>query len=278
MKLFIKCLPYFISLIVAFIILMVGMFVKNQYVSSLLNSISASFFAIPLIFIFYQKVENYSKNKLNKEIFEYCQIGVNDEILSISNQIHKIIHPLQGYKYKNSIFEILNLSKNQLEDILKNNEFLGFQVYKHWEVTINHLEKLLENPLILRNFDDDIIKCVISILKHIYRLGNLLDNKDLYYDTGKYSTEYIVVKGTDINKENKLYPDRYLLMKPIDQEHSIVVDFGDLYKHNKEKCLKIFKINDKYISILALELSKLLNNFNTWKKLTSNQLITPSIY
>lgn len=278
MKLFIKCLPYFISLIVAFIILMVGMFVKNQYVSSLLNSISASFFAIPLIFIFYQKVENYSKNKLNKEIFEYCQISVNDEILSISNQIHKIIHPLQGYKYKNSIFEIFNLSKNQLEDILKNNEFLGFQVYKHWEVTINHLEKLLENPLILRNFDDDIIKCVISILKHIYRLGNLLDNKDLYYDTGKYSTEYIVVKGTDINKENKLYTDRYLLMKPIDQEHSIVVDFGDLYKHNKEKCLKIFKINDKYISILALELSKLLNNFNTWKKLTSNQLITPSIY
>lgn len=273
MKLFIKCLPYFISLIVAFIILIIGMFVKNQYVSSLLNSISASFFAIPLIFIFYQRVENYSKNKLNKEIFEYCQIGVNNEILSISNQIHKIIHPLKGYKYKDSIFEIFNLSESQLEEILKNNEFLGFQVYKHWEVTINHLEKLLENPLILRNFDDDIIKCVISILKHIYRLKNLLDGKDLYYDTGKHSTEYIVVKGTDINKENKLYPDRYLLMKPIDSKHSVVIDFGDIYQYNKDKYLKVFKINDKYVSILALEICTLLKDFNTWNKLIGNQLI-----
>lgn len=273
MKLFIKCLPYFISLIVAFTILIIGMFVKNQYVSSLLNSISASFFAIPLIFIFYQRVENYSKNKLNKEIFEYCQIGVNNEILSISNQIHKIIHPLKGYKYKDSIFEIFNLSESQLEEILKNNEFLGFQVYKHWVVTINHLEKLLENPLILRNFDDDIIKCVISILKHIYRLGNLLDGKDLYYDTGKHSTEYIVVKGTDINKDNKLYPDRYLLMKPIDSKHSVVIDFGDIYQYNKDKCLKVFKINDKYVSILALEICTLLKDFDTWKKLIGNQLI-----
>ena len=76
-----------------------------------------------LIFIFYQCVENYSKSKLNKEIFEYCQIGVNDEILSISNQLHKIIHPLQGEKYKNSIFEIFNLSENQITEILKNNKF-----------------------------------------------------------------------------------------------------------------------------------------------------------
>jgi len=272
MKLFIKCLPYLISLLVAFIMLTIGMLVKNQYISSLLNGISASFFAIPLIFIFYQKVENYSKNKLNKEIFEYCQIGINQEILSISNQIHKIIHPLEGYKYKGSMLQVFNFSLDELEKIIRTNEFLGFQVYKHWEVSINHLEKLLENPLILRNFDDDIIKCVISILKRIYRLGNLLDDEDLYYETGKYSTEYNIIKGTDFNEENQVYPDRYLLMKTIDKEHSIVVDFGDIYKYNKEKCLKIFKINDKYISILAFELMGLLHDFDTWIKLTNNSL------
>lgn len=146
-------------------------------------------------------------------------------------------------------------------------------MYKHWEVTINHLEKLLENPLILRNFDDNIIKCVISILKHIYRLESLLDNKDLYYDTGKHSKEYILVKGTDINRENKLYPDRYLLMKPIDNKHFIVIDFGDIYQYNKDKCLKVFKINDKYVSILTLEICTLLKDFNTWNKLIGNKLI-----
>lgn len=270
MKQLIKSLPYLISLLVAFIILLIGYFVKNPYVSGLFNSISASFFAIPLIFIFYQCVENYSKSKLNKEIFEYCKIGINNEVLSISNQLHKIIHPLQGYKYKNSIFEIFNLLENQIIEILQNNEFLGFQIYKHWDVSIKHLEKLLENPLILKNFDDEIIKCVISILTHIYRLGIMLDNKDLYTETGKKTTEYIVIKGTDINEENKIYPDRYILMKPIDNEHSVVVDFGDIYEYNTAKCLKIFKINEKNVSKLAFELFILLNNFKKWYKLTGN--------
>lgn len=273
MKQLIKSLPYLISLLVAFIILIIGYFTKNSYVSSLLNSISASFFAIPLIFIFYQCVENYSKSKLNKEIFEYCQIGVNDEILSISNQLHKIIHPLQGEKYKNSIFEIFNLSENQITEILKNNKFLGFQVYKHWEVSINHLEKLLENPLILKNFDDEIIKCVISILKHIHRLEIILGNKDLYIETGEKTTEYILVKGTDISEENKIYQDRYLLMKPLGNGRSVVVDFGDIYKYNKDKCLKIFKLNKKNISVLALELFLLFNDFKNWNKLTGKPLI-----
>lgn len=273
MKQLIKSLPYLISLLVASIILIIGYYVKNSYVSSLLNSISASFFAIPLIFIFYQCVENYSKSKLNKEIFEYCQIGINNEILLISNQLHKIIHPLQGCKYKNSVFEIFNLSEEQITEILKNNEFLGFQVYKHWEVAIKHLEKLLENPLILKNFDDEIIKCVISILKHIYRLEIMLGNKDLYVETGNTSTEYTIIKGADINEENKICPDRYLLVKPMKNNHSVIVDFGDIHKYNIDKCLRIFKLNDKSLSSLALELFLLLKDFKEWNKLTGNQLI-----
>lgn len=272
-KVILKSLPYLGSFIAGTVLFLIG-FIFEGNVNSILLNLSASFIAIPLIFLFYQSIENYSKRKLNREIMDYAKLHVDNEILSIINQLQKIIYPLDK---KDSSFSGINkflaLKKEDLAEIIKINEYLGFQVFKHWEITENKITEILKHPLSVKYFDDELIICIISILKNIRTIQNIQKQEGLYFDTDKLAKNFKIVNGSQLNPDNEKYPDRCLLLKELKDDKFLVLDFGDISLYNMSKTLHYFKINPKFVNIFSEAIYNILQEFNKWGSLTGNEFI-----
>lgn len=232
------------------------------------------FFAIPLIYLCYQVIHNRSQKRLNKEAFEYRKMEVDREILSIINQLQKIVYPLEERDFSTKgISEFLSIGKHHLKEVLSKNEYLGFQIFKKWEVSEDNLHKVLENSFMLKRLQNEQIASIISIIKSLRNLESVQQSEELYARTDKKATSYKIVSGKELNEENIKFPDRYLLLKDLGDNKSQVADFGDFPPYNINKLLQIFTIKEKYLETYSSSILDLIGEINIWVDLTGGEFI-----
>jgi len=268
-----KISPYFASILAGFLFCFIGLRLNGD-IKGVFISISAAFFAIPLIYLFYQVAQNLSKKRLNKEIFDYAKMQVDREVLSIINQLNKIVYPLKEKDFSASAISIfLSFEKDELKEVLSNNEYLGFQVFKKWEVSEENLNDMLKNSYILARLSDEQIISIILIIKKLRLLEKIQKSEDLYIKTGKKATSYKIVAGKELNEANIKFPDRYLLLQDLENGKSFVADFGDFYLYNVDKLLQYFKINESYLEDYTESILQLIIEINNWVDLTGGEFV-----
>lgn len=269
----IKSIPYFAALITGGFFYFLANYLNNKYYDLLIN-IAAAFFAIPLLYLFYETARSFAHKKLNKEIFDYAKMQVDRELVSIINQLRKIVFTLENKELsKESVNEFLSVNEEDIEHNLNTNKYLGFQVFKHWEFNEIALHDLLKNTFILGKMEDQQIISVIGILKSLRNLEAIQKSNELYIETNDTAKGYKVQSGVEMNPENKKYPDRYILLKHLSEDRFIVQDFGDIHKYNLEKCLKYYKVNNKITKFYAEVILDLLKDINTWLDATGLEFI-----
>ncbi len=272
-KILLKSIPYFAAIITGVIFYFLAIFLDEKFYDLLIN-ISATFFAIPLLFFFYETAKSFSHKKLNREIFDYAKMQVDRELLSILNQLQKIVFTLEEKDFSNkAINKFLSYKKEDIKNKLQENKYLGFQVFKHWDVSEKCLHDLLKNPFILEKMEDEQIISVIGILKSIRALEAIQKIDELYIETEEHAKGFKITNGSEMNPENKKFPDRHILLKHLAEDSFIVHDFGDIPKYNLDKCLKYFKANDKIIEYYAEVIFDLLKDINSWLDTTGLEFI-----
>lgn len=270
---FLKALPYIASIGAGFLFYFIGLELSGN-VRVLFTAISGAFFAIPLIYLFYQRAYNASQKNLNKEIFDYAKMQIDRYILSIINQLQKLVYPLEeGDLSPKGVSKFLSIEKDKLKEALSKNEYLGFQVFKRWEVTEENLHELLKSSFILRGFENEQIISIISIIKSLRYLESIQKGEELYTSTDKEATLYKIVHGKELNKENVKFPDRYLLLRDLGNNKSLVADFGDFPLYNVNKLLRIFTINERYLEIYSSAIFDLMREINNWVDLTGGEFV-----
>lgn len=272
-KLFLKALPYLLALVIGVIIFILsGKF--NSSFSDLLINISAAFISVPLLYLFYEIVKSSIHRKLNLEIFEYSKMQVDRDVLGIINQLLKIIYKLGDHELsENKVNEILKYSHEQLREEINLNEYIGFQVFKDWDASERSLHQLLSNPYIASKMEDDQVISLLKILKSLRDLEDILKLNDLYVSTNKKTNKYKLVHGKELNPENDIYPDRYLLLLPVGKNNYKVMDFGDIKKYNLEKSLIIYKVNKKYATAYSSVIFTLLQSIKYWFEMTGHEVL-----
>jgi hypothetical protein len=272
-KYLLKATPYLTSILVGLILYFIGLNLSEN-IRGLFTSLSAAFFAIPLIYLFYQVAQNLSKKRLNKEIFDYAKMQVDREVLSIINQLNKIVYPLKEKDFSAELIDIFpSFEKDKLKEVLSNNEYLGFQVFKKWEVSEENLNDMLKNSYILARLSDEQIISIILIIKQLRHLEMIQKSEDLYIETGKKATSYKIVAGKELNEANIKFPDRYLLLQDLEDGKSLVADFGDFYLYNVDKLLYYFKINESYLEDYTESIFQLIIEINNWVDLTGGEFV-----
>lgn len=269
-----KILPYFISILIGSIFYLIGARFQNN-INNLLIDIASAFFAIPLIYLFYQATYDFSHKRLNKKIIDYVKIQIDREVLSIINQLHKIVFT---YKEKDfspkGINKFLSLNREKVNEIIVKNEYLGFQIFKKWKASENNIEKILKNPFILQKLEDEQVISIISIIQSLKSLGDYLRVSDLYIKTEKRIVLYKIVSSKEFNKEENIeFPERYLLLKKIDENKFSVEDFGDFSLYDVDRLLQNFKINEKYLETFTDIIIGLIKEINNWCDLTNREFI-----
>ena len=86
-------MPYGLSILAGFLFYIIGIKL-NDNLKGLFINISSGFFAIPLVFLFYEIARDSASKELNKEIFDYAKIQVDREIMSVLNQLGKMVFPI----------------------------------------------------------------------------------------------------------------------------------------------------------------------------------------
>jgi len=269
---FLKILPYLSSIFAGVFFYLLAIEV-GQFRDLFIN-ISAAFIAIPFIYLFYQIAEKYSKKKLNKEIIDYAKMQIDREILSLVNQLSKLLYSLEGRDFTlEGIKKFLSLKKSDIKKIIFKKEYLGFQVLKKWDIVENNLHEILKNPYILSRLEDEQVIVIIQLLKSIRYLEQIQKIKDLYVETEKKASSFKIVSGKNLNEKNVEFPDRYLLLKELGNSKFLVVDFGDFHQYNVNKLLKIYKINKNYADMYVDVIFDIINEVNTWLDLTDREFL-----
>ena len=267
-------LPYFICIIAGCIFYALGS-KFNSDLKGLIQGIAGSFLSIPILYLIYELSRNYSQQKINKELFDYAKMQIDRDVLAIINQLMKAILPYEKVAISpENIKTFLSQSQSDLVATIKTNEYLGFQVFKNWSITERNITEILENSFILQRLDNDQLIAIIALLKEIRAFEFIPKNMDdLYILTGEKAKEYKIESGENLNERNNEYPDRYILLKHLEQNEFIVIDFGDFALYQKEKLLQIYRINDKYLDNFAISFLGVINSIKLWVELTGYEFI-----
>jgi len=272
---FYTMLPYFVSFLTGIFIYCLSKYV-NGNIRDLLINISASLIAITAILISYELIKSVSNRKLNQEIFEYGKMQIDREVLGIVYQLMKFFYPLEELDYsQSSVSKFLSISLKDINKLLETNTFFGFQIFRTWEAYESNLENILKNPLITEKFENDQIIAVIELLKRLRDVSDVqkIENIFLPSEDKDVKNKYRLVRGSEVNKENKNYPDRFLLLRRVKDDKYQVLDFPDIPKYHEAEALKTYKINRSLVSHLGVPMYQLTENINLWLKLTGYEFL-----
>jgi hypothetical protein len=273
-QIFLKVWPYASCVFAGLMFFLASIQLTADYKGLFLN-IAAAFLAIPFLYLIYELAQKFSQKRLNKELFDYAKMQIDRELLSIVNQLTKVVYPYekQDFSFK-GIQNFLSQSSSQIGDVIEKGEYIGFQVLKNWSISERNLHSILESPFILRRLEDDQIISVISILKELRSLESIQKNvTDLYVNTEKKVDNYKITNGKEISDRNIEYPDRYLLLRYLEGDKYQVADFGDFAPYHVGDLLNIFRFNNKYIEGYSDSIYDFIKTINEWLDLTGGEFL-----
>ena len=137
---------------------------------------------------------------------------VDRELLQILNRLSKFEYQYdQRDPTLEGVNRFLSLSLNDIMKLINDNEYLGFQILKKWQIEGNNIKGILENPFIINRLEDEQIISIIQILKSLRSLELTQNNNiNIFNLTESKLTGYKVTHGTELNEKNITYPDRLL--------------------------------------------------------------------
>lgn len=234
--------------------------------NSILINLSATLLAVPLIYMFYQIFVRISERKLSKEIRDYSKMLVDTEILSVLNQLGKFLYPSYEFQLNpKSVKNICELKKDDLKKTFSKGEYLGFKVKKNWEHSIESVSGKIQNNQIINRMDSDLLCIIISFLQSIHSFELFIKRMDYLEKTEKKAADYKIICGNQLNPiENNELPDRLILLKKIDGEKGVVIDFGDFKKYQAFDLLNYYRIKKEYTDYLAEIINNIIVVINEW--------------
>ena len=219
-----------------------------------------------VINIFYDALMNNYKNTIfSNELIDYYNYDIYDILLTIISDFNKILF---GYENRDSSLErlkqVLTMTKSDMNKILRESTFIGFQLFKSYDVVVNKLSKQLEKIVTLKNFDDEYYVPLVRLI-HILKIHdkelNRRINLSTLNDLHKTNSNFKIIT----NNSNHDLPNRIILLNLIEGDKGVVTDFGDIIKKDH-----IAKLTNEFM--LPLEVVPFYQNFicasiheiNTW--------------
>ncbi len=212
------------------------------------------------------------KEHSKDEIRQYIKQQIDKEILTICNQLFKIIYGYDKQYTLDSIWQMLNLTEDEIQRELFEKRFLRFTVLKDWKDFMEKLQHAMNQPFFTQNAEPIFVTSLIKVVKGLEAMAVVFGNGKLFNDTDKVIEGFRIVDGHKMNSDNP--KDSYLLTKEIGgDDKGVVVDFGTIRKFNLKRTRTILTINNDLFFGVVLSIRELLQGIDSWTSATGNQLI-----
>lgn len=240
------------------------------------------------------KIKSKEKNNLSKEIhsaiFEMHSKGIlNDKILDflkkeIDKEILNIILAFTRYIYQkdtvSNIFkdvtEFLNYSEADILAILEKKKTLGFYVLKSFEKNEESFKYFVNQAIGSQYYNREILNALIDVLEWFSCYSKL---RTEYFSVilqkhKEKDDSLFAINSSNVSSESgSTFPDRFLLMKKIDNEKSQVVNSGDFAVGHINSLTNYYSFNREEMSHFSSTIILLIKYINKWLDLTNGEFI-----
>ena len=212
---------------------------------------------------FYDLIKQIISNKEKKYLVDYIKNRISNDIFVSLYFLKKIIH---GYSLDSNtlanIFGIVNYSQNEICNSIKNQEYLGFQIFTKTDEVRSLFRGALDDNLVLKYSSHADCISILRIANNLARLEFSLKNENNFFDCAESGIEFKIINGKDLNPEND---DRYLLLKNTANPKRFVVYDSGLFEVDKiEKLLKKYVLKQdsaKEVSEVLFETFTLMKHW-----------------
>ncbi len=258
-----RIIPYLSFGLVSLIVLLAAYFVSAGLIRNVLLNIFSSSVFFFLAYLFYDLIKQIISNKEKKYLVDYINNRISNDIFVALYFLKKIIH---GYSLDSNtlvnIFGIINYSQNEICNSIKNQGYLGFQIFKKTDEVRSLFRGALDDNLVLKYSSHTDCISILRIANNLARLEFSLKDENNFNDCAESGIEFKIVNGKDLNPEND---DRYLLLKNTANPKRYVVYDSGLFEVDKiGKLLKKYvlkKESAKEVSEVLLETFTLMKHW-----------------
>lgn len=219
-------------------------------------------------------IEMNAKGCLTDKILDFLKKEIDKEVLGLLSHL-LLITDFEGLK-KNlfaAIQGFLNLSKEDLLANLKGKKILGFYLFKVFDEYENKIYNYINQALGSPYYNKEILNSLIDIYEWFAEYSKFRTNffSKLFIETKVKEDDLFIMKGSDMTTDK--LPNRYILMKRIDEKKGTVCNFGDFPIGVVPNLTNYFILNENILDIYCEIIFLLISSINKWLDVSNNGFI-----
>ncbi len=258
-----RIIPYISLGLASIIVLGTSQLISNEKLRNILISVFSRSVFFFLVYLFYDLIRQIILNKEKKYLVDYIKNKISNDIFVALYFLKKIVH---GYNLDSNtlenIFNTVTYSKNEILNSVKNQNYLGFQIFKNTDEVRTLFGEAVNDNLILKYSSHVDSISILRIANNLARLESILKNENSFDNCAESGIEFTVVNGKDINPDND---ERHLLLKKTAHSDKFVVyDSGFFEKEKTDKLLSRYVLKGdsaKEVSDLLFETFTLMQHW-----------------
>lgn len=209
---------------------------------------------------------------LHDEIEDYLKRDIDTEFLTIANHLSKIFLTKFDKNLLIDVVAFLHLTKEQIEDRIKNNQIIGFYLLKNFEYNSSVVKKLIDRVISISNFKKSKIVPLVKFKDWIDRYNNvtgLRNGENLFIKTKQLDKDHAI-----LNMKSEDLPDRLILGENLENDQFRVVNFGDFKgKMRIEALIYYHQINEEKIGLYTDLINDFIKITYEWLEATGGEFI-----
>lgn len=223
--------------------------------------------------------ELFFSGLLDDDINDFFKVKIDTQLLTVLKSLANIVYAYNSEENNlNRITKLLNLSESDMQDLLLNKEFIGFQVHKNFREIEEELTLIFKDFVSSMYFKKELGIIVANIIKWIKKYNKFISlrtHPNLFIHTSKVNSEYYLLDSKSLNPTNK---EGYLLLRKIDGEKGMVVDFGDIQETLKvDSALESVYLNEIYHIEFSACIKEFLRLVEMWLDKTNGEFFIDNI-
>lgn len=211
----------------------------------------------------------FNQRLSDKKHYQKTKRSIDLGMQAILIDFTKLLFRESGNAEKYNYPRLLNSSMEDILGVIKNKEFLGFELFKNLTLNINDFTDFFNNDINTYFLTDLEKKLIVKIIYALREFKEILDTKN--FSQIESNNKYRVISASEMNAKNT--NNSYILLEVIDKEKGIVIDSGVFEEEHIKLLLNRYVIPHSFQTVFVNAILNITSVVNDWIKTTGNYFI-----
>lgn len=219
--------------------------------------------------------EMHQKGILIDKILDFLKKEIDQEILGIVSHFIRFVNK-SGAKsdFFRDIQEFLNYRHLDILELLEDKKVLGFYILKSFHEYEQKIHSFVNQAMSSQYYNREVLNSLIDIYEWFAAYDSTRTRyfSKLFIQLEEKEESLFVINSSKVAHGDK-FPDRYFLMKRINEKESQICNFGDFYPGNISSLTTYHNFNKEYLGKFVDIIQLLIKSINKWIELTNKEII-----